>query len=90
MEEDYMVRTADIFDIPQIQELFQAESSRQFGEKLDAPVSQLFEEYQTHRMVVYLNNDPSQLLAYCEVCIYPSIPVLSNDLWIQWLRHRFW
>ncbi|XP_034480067.1 cilia- and flagella-associated protein 61 [Drosophila innubila] len=88
-EPDYVVRTAGSSDIDQIEALFQSDSSSYFGEKLDAPVSQLFQEYQTHRLVVYLIDDPTHFLAYCEFCIYPNIAVLSNDLWIQWIKCRF-
>ncbi|KAM8711238.1 hypothetical protein ACLKA7_000386 [Drosophila subpalustris] len=89
METEYVVRTAGSSDIENLEVLFRSDSSRYFGEKLEAPVSQLFQEYQTHRMVVYLNDDPTRFLAYCEFCIYPNIPVLSNDLWIQWIKCRF-
>ncbi|XP_017868844.1 PREDICTED: cilia- and flagella-associated protein 61 [Drosophila arizonae] len=87
--EEYVIRTASVFDLDIIGTLFNNDYTSHFGEKLDAPLSQLFVEYQTHRFVVFEEKSPKVLLAYCEFCIYPNIPVLSNDFWPQWLKCRF-
>lgn len=87
---EYVIRTASVFDLELIATLFNNDLTSHFGEKPEAPLSELFHEYQTHRFVVYEETSPKLVLAYCEFCIYPNIPVLSNDFWPQWLKCRFW
>ncbi|EDW02630.1 GH19779 [Drosophila grimshawi] len=89
MGQEYEIRSANMKDIGLIESLFLSESAIYFGEKQEPPLTQLFHEYQTHRLVAYQPDNPNELQAYCEFCIYPNIPVLSNDYWIQWLQTRF-
>ncbi|XP_064543772.1 cilia- and flagella-associated protein 61 [Drosophila montana] len=86
---EYEIRTASKNDIDQLESLFSSKLAEYFGEKRKPPLSQLFQEYQTHRLVVCQPKGPRALLAYSEFCIYPNIPVLSNDCWPQWLKCRF-
>ncbi|XP_062128764.1 cilia- and flagella-associated protein 61 [Drosophila sulfurigaster albostrigata] len=89
MDPEYIVRTAGRYDCDQIEILLNATTSRVIGDKLEVPTAHLFQEYQTHRLIASLHNAALNILAYAEFCIYPNIPVLSNDLWVQWLRGRF-
>lgn len=86
----YVIRTPGKEDLDLIEVLFNASAERHFGDKMDTPLTNLFNDYRAHRMVVHLKNDPLRLLAYSEFGIHPNIPVLSNELWIQWLKCRFW
>lgn len=89
-QESYVIRTAGKEDLDLIEVLFNAATARHFGDKMDIPLTNLFNDYRAHRMVVHVKDDPMRLLAYSEFGIHPNIPVLSNELWIQWLRCRFW
>lgn len=88
--DSYVIRTAGIHNLDQIEVLFIGPNTRQVGDKKEPPLTHLFDEYRSHRMVVHLKDDPNRLLAYSEFSIHPNIAVLSNELWVQWLKCRFW
>lgn len=88
--DSYVIRTAGVHDLDHIEVLYLGSSTRYVGAKMDLPLTHLFAEYRSHRMVAHLKDDPNRLLAYSEFSIHPDIAVLSNELWVQWLKCRFW
>uniref|UniRef100_B4MQB4 GK21451 n=1 Tax=Drosophila willistoni TaxID=7260 RepID=B4MQB4_DROWI len=89
MSHQYIVRSAFLQNVAQIEELYKSKQSQHFGEKRSPPLTQLFYEYQNHRLAVYEQEDDTKMVAYCEFCIYPNIAVLSNHFWLTWLNARF-
>ncbi|XP_068148018.1 cilia- and flagella-associated protein 61 [Drosophila tropicalis] len=89
MSYQYITRTALHQNVGQIEELYRSKQSEHFGEKRSPPLTQLFYEYQTHRLAVYEQGEDNKMVAYCEFCIHPNIAVLANHFWLNWLSARF-
>ncbi|XP_017077843.1 cilia- and flagella-associated protein 61 [Drosophila eugracilis] len=84
-----LIVTAGVRDLPRLEDLYEAKNTWHFGDKETAPLETLFFKNQAQRLLVYNKDEFNNLLAYSEFANHPSIPVLSNELWLHWLNVRF-
>ncbi|EDW02631.1 cilia- and flagella-associated protein 61 [Drosophila grimshawi] len=87
----YTVRRAIQNDVDSISSLVNADKIYGFGNKRPKfQEGQIFKQYQTHRMVVELNeSSDSTLIAYAEFRNYPAIGPLPSDSWLEWLHKKY-